>query len=323
MFGRDGEKHTFNVGDRVRIARLADKMTTRAIIGHRGIVSETDDFAQNSVEVECSTCGGVHTMHEQELDFYGDDLVQTLQEKAGIATEHVVVDESKENLEDFLAVAMHKAGFDRICIHDKPVPAGDPRYPRPIWSKYVYGFIGRLSPFRVHNDALIKIAEQAGGYLAEWSSFSHKSGYNLVITEEDLDTLTLEMPFRATIVGKSTTNMEEYDEIKEMVAYWLQDKHQIDIGAIYRAVREEGWSIGNWSEKDGLYSLNLTWQKADGKGWDLFVDWARENWVWVGHFSVYVEDAGVQSKSVFESIAIVKEDGSAKVEVVEQEDVPF
>jgi hypothetical protein len=42
----DFEKHTFKVGDRVRIARLADKMTTREIIGHRGIISEIDDFAQ-------------------------------------------------------------------------------------------------------------------------------------------------------------------------------------------------------------------------------------------------------------------------------------
>jgi hypothetical protein len=126
--------------------------------------------------------------------------------------------------------------------------------------------------------------------------------------------------------GEATTEMTEYDEIKDMVAYWLQDKHQIDIGAIFRAVRDQGWIMGNWNQKGGnsiSYSLNLTWAKGDGKGWDTFVEWAKENWVWVGHFSVWIEDARVQSKSIMESIEIVKEDGSAKVEVVEQEDVPF
>jgi hypothetical protein len=325
MFGPDFEKHTFKVGDRVRIARLADNMTSREIIDHRGIIIEIDDLSNSSVEMRCSTCGSIHTMHEQELDFMGDDLIRMLQEKAGIPDDPVVVNESNENLENFLAVGMHRAGFLRISVQDKPAPAGDPRYPRPVWAKHVYGVIGRLAPFRVYHDALIKVAEQAGGYLVEWASFSHKSGYDSLIRPEDLDTLTLEMPIRAVMVGKHTTEMTEYDEIKDMVAYWLQDKQQIDIGAIFRAVRDQGWIMGNWNHKGGnsiSYSLNLTWAKGDGKGWDTFVEWAKENWVWVGHFSVWIEDAR-SGKSIMESIEIVKEDGCAVVEVVEQEDVPF
>jgi hypothetical protein len=329
MFGPDIFAHTFKVGDRVRIARIADNMTTRSIIGHRGIITEIDDISPNSVEVNCATCRSVHTMHEQELDFFGDDLVQTLMEKAGIKQETVVVDECTENLEDFLAVGMHKAGFGRICVKNRPVSAGDPRYPRPVWSKHVYGFIGKLAPLRVYNDALVKIADQAGGYLAEWATFSHRSGYDSVIHDEDLDTLTLEMPIRALMVAKHTTQMNDYDEIKDMVAYWLQDKHQIDIGAIYRAVKEVGFSMGNWHHKSDVthenipvYTMRLEWQKGDGLGWSVFMDWARKNWIWVGHFTVYVEDEGSR-KSIYEEIAVILKGDGSPVEVEEVEDVPF
>jgi hypothetical protein len=204
MFGPDGDRHVFKPGDRVRIARIADTITSREIIGHCGIIIEIDDMSTSSVDVRCSTCDGVHTMHEQELDFMGDDLIRLLAEKAGIPDDPVAVDESNENLENSLALAMHVAGFERICVHDRPPPAADPRSPRPMWSKYVYGVIGQLSPFRVHHEALVKIADAAGGYLVEWRSFSHKSGYNLVITADDLDTLTMEMPFQALIVSKES-----------------------------------------------------------------------------------------------------------------------
>lgn len=329
MFGPDFEKHTFKVEDRVRIARLADNMTSRDIIGHRGVIIEIDELSNSSVEMRCSTCGGIHTMHEQELDFLGDDLIRMLQEKAGIPDDPVVVNESNENLENFLAVGMHRAGFLRISVQDKPAPAGDPRYPRPLWAKHVFGVIGRLAPFRVYHDALIKIAEQAGGYLVEWASFSHKDGYNSVITDEDLDTLTLEMPIRAVMVGKSTTNMTEYDEIKDMVLYWLQDKHQIDIGAIFRAVKALGFSMGNWHQRDEQlchYSMNVEWQKNDGHGYAVFWEWAKKEWIWVGRYSIHIEDSGSTRDNGYgkiDSIEIAKEDGTSKVEIAEEEDVPF
>lgn len=202
MFGPDSEQHTFKVGDRVRIARIADAITTREIIGHQGVIFETDSISPTSVEMQCHTCGGVHTMHEQELDYFGDDLVQFIQEKAGIPLDPVIVDEVKEALENSLALAAHRAGFHRVCVKDRPMPLGDPRCPRPVWSKHVYGVITRLAPLRGYHEALIQIADQAGGYLAEWAVYSHKFGYNAVITEADLDTLTLEMPIRALIVAK-------------------------------------------------------------------------------------------------------------------------
>lgn len=325
MFGSDFDKHTFKVGDRVRIARLSDggAMTARSIIDHRGIITEIDDISPSLVEFRCATCGGVHSMHEQELDFLGDDLIRLLAEKAGIPDDPVVVNESNENLENFLAVGMHRAGFLRIAVHDKVVPASDPRYPRPVWAKHVFGFIGKLAPLRVYHDQLIKVAEQAGGYLVEWASFSYKSGYDSVITDDDLDTLTLEMPIRALMVAKSTTEMREYDEIKDMVAYWLQDKYQIDIGAIFRAVRDLGFTMGQWDHKaSGDYVVNLGWKKGDGTGQQVFEAWARANWVWVGKWRIYLEDEGAR-KSVYDELWVTKEDGAAEVEIIEEEDVPF
>jgi hypothetical protein len=331
MFGPDGEQHTFKVGDRVRIARLADTMTTRAIIGHRGIIEEIDHLSSSSVEVRCATCGSVHTMHEQELDFFGDDLVQLLEEKAGIKPETVVVDESTQNLEDFLAVAMFKAGFDRISVQDKPMPHGDPRMARPVWSKHVYGVISKLAPLRVYADALIKIAHDAGGYLAEWHTYSHKGGYNSVITEADLDTLTLEMPIRALMVAKATTDMGEYGEIKDMVLYWLQDRHQIDIGAIYRATKELGFAMGDWTHRDyhtgpdgdiPSYTMRIEWVKSDGRGFETFMEWAKEHWVWVGFFTVYIDDRGSR-RGAYEEVSVKKETGDGPVTIEEVEDVPF
>lgn len=325
MFGSDFDKHAFKVGDRVRIARLSDggAMTSRAILDHRGIITEIDDISPSSVEMRCATCGGWHTMHEQELDFLGDDLIRLLQEKAGIPDDPVVVNESNENLENFLVVGMHHAGFQRISVQDKIVPAGDPRYPRPVWAKHVFGFIGRLAPFRVYHDQLIKVAEQAGGYLVEWASFSHKSGYDSVITADDLDTLTLEMPIRALMVAKATTEMSEYDEIKDMVTYWLQDKYQIDIGAIFRAVRDLGFSMGQWDHKaTGDYVVHLTWKKGDGKGQAIFEEWVKAHWVWVGKWRIYLEDEGAR-QSVYDELWVSKEDGDATVEIIEEEDVPF
>jgi hypothetical protein len=333
MFGPDFDHHTFKVGDRVRIARLSDggAMTSRAILDHRGIITEIDDISPSSVEMRCSTCGGWHTMHEQELDFLGDDLIRLLSEKASIPEDPVVVNESNENLEDFLAVGMHRAGFLRIAVHDKVVPAADPRYPRPVWAKHVYGFCGRLAPFRVWYDKLIKVAEEAGGYLVELASFSHRSGYDSVVTHDDLDTLTLEMPIRALMVAKATTDMGDYDEIKDMIIYWLQDKHQIDIGAIFRAVRDLGFGMGDWHQRSentmaALYSMNVEWKKHDGKGYDTFWEWAQKHWVWVGSFSVHIEDQGNTRDNGFgkiDSIYITKENDSEPAKVEEEQDVPF
>jgi hypothetical protein len=202
IYGDDCWNHAFKVDDRVRIARIADKTTTRALIGHFGVITDIDAVSPNSVEMLCSTCHSFHTMHEQELDFYGDDLVRLLEEKAGIKPEEPVVDKEKDRLENFLALLMHEAGFERICIKDIPAPAGDPRYSRPAWSKYSYGLIGAYAPFRGYHKALIKLADEAGGYLVEWACYSHKRGYNSVITEDDLDTMTIEMPIRALIVAK-------------------------------------------------------------------------------------------------------------------------
>jgi hypothetical protein len=176
---------------------------------------------------------------------------------------------------------------------------------------------------------LIKVAEQAGGYLAEWASFSHKNGYNSVITDDDLDTMTLEMPIRAVMVAKSTTNMTEYDEIKDMVDYWLNCAYQIDLGAIFRAVRDLGFKMADWEEtakgvvNDGDYRVHLDWEKGDGKGQEVFEAWARAHWVWVGKWRIYLEDEGASSRSIYEELWVVKEDGAAKVEIVEEEDVPF
>lgn len=331
MYGPDTEQHTFKVGDRVRIARLADQMTTRDIIGHMGVITEIDDFSNSMVEFKCGTCQGIHTMHEQELDYYGDDLVQLVQAKAGIMDEAVEINQAFVNLEDFLAVAMYKAGFERIAVQDKETPHGDPSMPRPVWAKYVYGVIPKLAPLRVYADALIKIAREAGGYLAEWATYSVKSGYSGVITEHDLDTLAMEMPIRAVIVAKSDTFMGDYEEIKDMIAYWLQDKYQIDIGAIYRAVRDLGFKMGNWSHEKSVvysdqteYSLSLEWIKEDGTGPTVFKKWADEHWCWIGRFNISIDDprAGMRYTNVY--INRTSEADTLEVNVKEEEDdVPF
>lgn len=320
MFGEDTSEHTFNVGDRVRIARIAGTCTCREIIGHRGVIIEVDDISPSSVEMKCATCGGVHTMHEQELDFFGDDLVQLVQEKAGVPHDNAEIDEASQNLEDMLAVGMHKAGFDRICIQNRDVPAGDPEAPRPTWQKYVYGVITRLAPFRVYHDALIKIARDSGGYLVEWASYSHKSGYNGVITDSDLDTLTLEMPIRALIVSKRDTTMGVYDDIKEMVTYWLQDAHQIDIGAIFRRTRELGWKMGNWefNQHFSQYRLNLTLAPTKTPK-EVFMEWASAHWEWEGKFLVSVTAPGATG---WDNVEITKKPGEPPT-VEEEQDVPF
>jgi hypothetical protein len=351
MFGKDFDRHTFRVGDRVRIARLVDSITSRAIIDHRGIVIEIDDMSPSMVEMRCATCNGIHTMHEQELDFLGADLIRLLQEKAGIPDDPEVINESNENLEDFLAVGMHRAGLLRISVHDKAAPAGDPRYPRPVWQKYVFGFIGRLAPMRVYNDALVKIADQAGGYLVEWAVFSHESGYDAVTMPDDLNTLTLEMPIRALMVAKATTNMTEYDEIKDMVAYWLQDKHQIDIGGIFRALRDVGFGIGGWrleDTKDGgspmwravlskdvyedskvskpsNYSLTAVWKNHNGAGFEEFRRWAKLHWEWEGNFNVHIDDEGNNLDNGYDRIQVfnVTKKPGEPPEIEEEEDVPF
>jgi hypothetical protein len=56
----------FRVGDRVRIVKLLDSITSRALIGKTGIIREIDPLPNG----ETNYYMGDHYMHEAELEHY-------------------------------------------------------------------------------------------------------------------------------------------------------------------------------------------------------------------------------------------------------------
>ncbi len=64
----------FALGDRVRIVRLLDSLTTPALIGHEGKIEEFDAEAWPLIanyEMDCGTCGSSHYVHDAELEAIG------------------------------------------------------------------------------------------------------------------------------------------------------------------------------------------------------------------------------------------------------------
>jgi hypothetical protein len=68
----------FKLGDRVRITRLDDEMTSKELIGLEGEIVDVDDlrvfgdagpsFGCIQVNYEVKTEKGIHYMHQQELE---------------------------------------------------------------------------------------------------------------------------------------------------------------------------------------------------------------------------------------------------------------
>lgn len=197
----------FEINDRVVIARIGDGMTTRAIIGHVGILTEFIDddlpggefaWSQLAVEVSCRTCGGVHTMSQHELDLLGNDDSLLVQEKADLVRPNA----EAVDLDIGIVKAMHVAGFVRLALDDKPLPSSDPDLKRPAWSKFVYGTSPRMMDLRVYQDILIVVARACGGTLVEWHC-NKRGVYSELVTPEKLDACMVDVPFRALFQAQS------------------------------------------------------------------------------------------------------------------------
>jgi hypothetical protein len=325
-----GEKnyHTLKEGDQVVIARLSPHIwTDQSLIGHIGHITELDDMSASSVEMHCVTCGGYHTMHEDELDFMGDIGMNALRDKIGdsgaLRNESISKrDSDARDLEDDIAVAMYAAGFLMPAVEDRPTPAGDPLFRRPTWSKYAYGKIWRLAPFSKFHAALVEVARSVDGVLVEWASYSLAKGW-IVISHDDLDTLTLEMPIRASLQSKTSVEDTAYDAAKAKAVEWLESADKIDIGAIFRVLSAMNWKLTCW---DGQ-SVHVCWQSfrvelpvnaSAEEARKTFMEWAEKNWIWEGSFNVSVCS---QSDEVAEVVEIRWFDG--KVDVAVESDVPF
>jgi hypothetical protein len=326
----DKNYHEFAVGDQVMIARLSPNIpTTQKIIGHFGEIIEVDDMCSTSVEFQCSACGGIHTMHEDELDYMGSTHMNALRDKTDSlrALDREPIDERTmvtEHIENSIAVAMHAAGFLMPAVEDRKVPAADPEFRRPHWSKYVYGKIWRLAPFSEYHAKLIDIARSVDGVLVEWASKSAKHGW-VSIAADDLEVLTLEMPIRASLQSRASTEDNSYDQAKWAAMSWLKDKNEIDIAAIYHAIRKQGWNLSNWSapthmSEDHSFTVLNGRARSMAAAHAAFKKWAKKEWCWQGKYHVHV----TATKDDLHSgvYAIVKFDGT-ELTVEDEEDVPF
>jgi hypothetical protein len=206
-YDRSKSGHEFGIGDNVLIARLSPHiLTDQSLIGHRGVVTEIDDLSMSSVEMHCFTCGGPHTMHEAELDYLGNSDMAEMRAKAGLSlqleTEPITASQAAtRSLDDAIAVAMHKAGFLQPAVEDRAIPMSDPDLLQPVWSKYAYGTIWKMAPFKIFHTALVDVARLVDGALVEWCSFSLNRGWQ-VLTADDMETFTLEMPIRASLQSR-------------------------------------------------------------------------------------------------------------------------
>jgi hypothetical protein len=320
--------HEFKVGDNVMIARLSPHIwTDQSIIGHRGVITEVDEHSMSSVEMHCFTCRGDHTMHEAELDYLGSSDMAEMRSKAGLAgqlemepiTEAATV---ARDLDDAIAVAMHKAGFLQPAVEDRPIPVCDPDLPQPVWSKYVYGKIWRMAAFKAFHAPLIEIARSVDGHLVEWSSFSLDNGW-IPITTGDLETLTLEMPIRAVIQSRRNGIDSAYDEAKEKISEWIEDEHDIDIASIMTALAPFKWKMSNWQKPTrdsdwASFRIELPKDISAGEAREIFKEWAENNWLWSGKFCVTVCTV---SDIVAEGVEIEWYEGT--VRVGDEADVPF
>jgi len=60
----------FSVGDKVRVVRLLDNITSRDLIGKSGIIEEIEKLPNGQVNYYIS---GHHYMHEEELEKVGGE----------------------------------------------------------------------------------------------------------------------------------------------------------------------------------------------------------------------------------------------------------
>jgi hypothetical protein len=326
----DKSYHEFKEGDQVMIARVSPHIpTTKLIIGHFGKIVEVDDMSNSSVDVQCYTCDGIHTMHEDELDFMGDAHMNALRDKTNTmrAFEREPVDERvqiTEHIENTIALGMHAAGFLMPAVEDLPIPASDPEFRRPHWSKYVYGKIWRIAPFSAYHAPLVDIARSVDGVLVEWASKSMQHGW-VTIGADDLETLTLEMPIRACIQSRASVEDNLYDQAKWAAVQWLKNKFEIDMAAVYHAVKKQGWKLSNWSAPTTIldkhcFTIEDSRVQSAATAHADFMEWAEKNWIWDGHYEVRVF---ATRDSVTEILGVVIRLEKGKLEIEPEDDAPF
>lgn len=321
-------EHEFKVGDFVVIARLEHSVpTSREILHHCGVITEVDDFSPSSVEMRCASCVGSHTMHESELDLLEDRTVLMLREKTGVDNRPITKAElDKLTFEDEIAVLMHKAGFLRVAVEDRPIPFADPELPTPHWTKYVYGTIGQMAPFSVHAAKLLKVAHTINAHLVEWHCYNLHRGWS-ALTLDDMDTLTFDMPTRAVLQSKASEGGSEYDEAKDLAVDWLGSANQIDVEAICRGLKMIGLKVSNWDASRSHEETSFQIEEAnDGlETANMFMTWAKSNWTWTGKYRALIVDTRPGSQNEYSVPVQFRLEPGAPVEVGIEEDydVPF
>ncbi len=326
--------HEFKVSDFVVIARLEHSIpTSQSILHHCGIITEVDDCAgATAVEIQCHSCDGTHRMHESELDLLEDRTVLMLRDKAGVNNRPVSKAEAdKRDFEDEIAILMHNEGFLRVAVEDRPVPFADPALPTPHWSKYVYGTIGQMGPFSLHAGRLLHVAHAIKAHLVEWHCFNLHKGW-VALTLDDMDTLTFDMPTRAVFQSRANNGDSSYDEAKKVAADWLGSANKIDVEAICRGLKTLGFKVSDWDASQEIVTFRI-WEPHNAHTTsNIFVEWAKANWLWLGRYSVTIGDSRDGQSSDEDDdfyqcrmIVNIRLDAGtvAEVEVEEESDVPF
>jgi hypothetical protein len=255
----DKTDEKFAPGDKVRISRLADAMTSPGIIGHTGtLLLFDDDLPREQAEVACATCGGTHLMHRSELDLMESDEVSLAVDKAGIefpdndAQTRLVEEHAFENR---IVLALHMSGLGFVSVADCPYPLRDPALPAPRWIKYGYAWIKGMCELGRVYDSIGAALVPVGAVVSEMTTGRH---YENVVTVGDRDVMAFDLPIRITI--QSTENKARSATVHETdykrLALSLKNGFEIDIGAIQRVLKSIGLRIENYIIEGGV-SINV------------------------------------------------------------------
>lgn len=230
---------------------------------------------------------------------------------------------NKQEIEDRIACVVHAAGFKRVSVEDRPVPFADPSLRKPTWSKYVYGTLWTFGPFKMFGQALIEAARKVDGCLVEWCVLGGHGWQALSC--DDMDTLVVEMPVRASFQSLASTEDIEYDEAKVLAARWLESGRSIDFRAVATALMSIGFTVSavdftvNEAAGDARLVATDTRERDSIK---VLTDWAASSWVWPFGGYISVKDhTGEWFKDV-DCIAILRgASGALQVEVYDE--APF
>lgn len=319
-------KHALKEGDGVVIARLCEGIPTdSAILGHHGFIIDVDDVSSTMVEMKCLTCGGIHTMHEDELDFTESTLLVQVREKAGVPIECVSeIDQEKQALEDLIVEKMYGAGFRRVAVEDRPLPYADPRLRRPVWSKYVYAVTWKMTVFKAFLPMLVDIAREVDGCLVEWCYHDAKKGW-CPISEDKANALTFQISIRLSIQSEACGDDDDCDLTKAQAEKWLKSKENIDFNDMAKALAAAGFALecpSQFTSVNGApevdYSHFTVKDTVVRDSSAALLIWAMQNWVWKSNHSIGVTSA---SGEFHQGIEVQWYEG--KLTIQEEQDVPF